>query len=224
MRPTLKNRLGFWCAVCVLALGLPGAAAQDAVQHEIAPVTDSNGSVSLESFATRLDGKATEYQQKYPNAAIARTIDDDVAFPIDAAEFKAMNGYAVMLVSASMHDQSELPLAKVYLDLNGKSAELPVIARASRAVPAASPAGVEFGLYREDVFVAVPAIFLFVPASFGADFALHRTGFDFTKGPMTAPAYLAADKSLLSPQIQTSPTTEAFKTLIRREYPGFLDN
>jgi hypothetical protein len=211
--------------VCALILGVPAARAQDAAPlHEVAPTTAANGSVSLESFAKRLDGKAAEYQQKYRGATIARTIDDDVAFPIDAAEFSAMNGYAVMLVSASVHDQSELPLAKVYLNLNGKIAELPVIARASRAVPAASPAGAEFGLYREDVFVVIPAIFLFVPATFGADFAAHRTGFDFTKGPMNAPAYLAADKSLLSPQVKPSPSTEAFKTLIRREYPGFLDN
>ncbi len=86
----------------------------------------------------------------------------------------------------------ESPLG-VALNLNcGKIAGigLPVIARASRAVPAASPAGAEFGLYREDVFVVMPAIFLFVPATFGADFAAHRSGFDFTKGPMTAPAYL----------------------------------
>jgi hypothetical protein len=127
-------------------------------------------------------------------------------------------------VSANAHDQSELPLGKVYLDINGKAAELPVIARTRRTIPADSPAYAEFGPYREDLFVVVPAVFLFLPASFAADFAAHRNGFEFAKGPLNAPTYLMDDKSLLSMQVKPSPTIEALKGLIRREYPDFLDN
>lgn len=210
-------------AVCGLAYGfsLGFALAQD--EHAISPVT-SGSSVTLDVFAKRIEDKAQGYQSKYPGAKIDRTIDYDIAFPKDAAEFQNLNGYAVMLVSASVHDQSELPLAKIYLALNGKTAELPVIARAQRTVPSGSNAYTEFGPYREDVFVVVPAIFLFTQASFEADFASHRSAFGFAKGPLNAPIYLAADKSLVSAQVKPSPSTDVLKALIQREFPGFLEN
>lgn len=212
-----------WAMVCGIALGFSRGFAQAQDEHVIAPVA-SGSSVTLDAFAKRIENKAHGYQAKYPGATIDRTIDYDIAFPKDAAEFQNLNGYAVMLVSASVHDQSELPLAKIYLALNGKMAELPVIARVRRTVPSSSNAYTEFGPYREDTFVVVPAVFLFTQASFEADFATHRSAFEFAKGPLNAPGYLAADKNLVGAQVKPSPSMEVFKALIRREFPDFLEN
>jgi len=212
-----------WVVVYGVALGLGVGFAQAQDVHAMSPVA-SGGSVTLDAFAKRIEDKAHGYQIKYPGATIDRTIDYDIAFPKNAAEFQNLNGYAVMLVSASVHDQSELPLAKIYLALNGKMAELPVIARARRTVPPSSIAYTEFGPYREDAFVVVPAVFLFTQASFEADFAAHRSAFEFANGPLNAPGYLAADKSLVNTQVKPSPSVDAFKVLIRRDYPDFLQN
>jgi len=212
-----------WTAICGIAFGFSLGFARAQNEHAMSPVA-SDGNVTLDAFAKRIDDKARGYQAKFPGAAIDRTIDYDVAFPKDAAEFQNVNGYAVMLISASVHDQSELPLSKIYLTLNGKMAELPVIARARRAVLPSGNAYTEFGPYREDVFVVAPAVFLFTQASFEADFASHRSAFEFAKGPFNAPGYLAADKSLVSAQVKPSPSLEVFKALIQRDYPGFLEN
>jgi hypothetical protein len=212
-----------WAVICGVAFGFCLGLAQAQDEHALSPVT-SGSSVTLDAFAKRIDDKARGYQARYPGAMIDRTIDYDIAFPKDAAEFQSLSGYAVMLVSASVHDQSELPLAKVYLALNGKVAELPVIARARRTVPSGSNANTEFGPYREDAFVVVPAVVLFTQASFLADFAAHRNAFEFAKGPVNAPGYLAADKSLLTAQIKPSPSVDVFKALSQWDFPGFLEN
>ena len=93
-----------------------------------------------------------------------------------------------------------------------------------RDVPPGSAAYAEFGPYREDVLVLAPAILLFTEANFQVDFAAHRTGFEFGKGPLHAPAYLAADHSLVTVPPTNGPPLEVVKTLIEREYPGFWPN
>lgn len=210
-----------WAAIVAfaVALGLGVARAEDT--HEVAP-TDSGTSVSLTDYAKHIDDKAREYQAKYAGSVIDRIVLFDSVFPHDRNEFLALDGYTVMLVSAVTHDQSELPLARLYLTMDGKELEMPVIARTRRAVSKGSATYQTFGPFREDVFVIVPSVLLFYETCFSADFAAHRQGFEFGRGPMNAPDYLIAERSLVTSTVKASPAPAAFLPLIRREYPGFL--
>jgi hypothetical protein len=219
----MQEQLLRWAAACGVALGLTfsSAQAQDESKHLVSPTGSGNG-LTLSAFAKRIDDSAKDYQAKYPGQVIDRIINFDVAFGKDAAEFQRLNGYAVMLVSAISHDPSELPMAKVYFEASGKSAELPVVARVRRAMPQNSAGYTEFGPYREDIFVLVPALAAVMPVNFSADFATHRTGFVFGKGPVVVPDYLVSDKSPMTNDIKPPPPAEAIEVLIRREYAGFL--
>src|SRR6266700_612138 len=113
----------------------------------------SNGAVTNAAMDSRIHDGAARYRLYAP---VPRYALYDMAYPKDSAEAAAMNGYAILVVTALVQDSTELPLAKVYVsDARGDLGLTLVNSTASRVSPAESDVRATFGQFRWD------GIFLF---------------------------------------------------------------
>ena len=201
------------------------ASAADATsqEHVVSNSGVAAGGLTIAAFDQRLENDARRDQQRYAGAALSRIAEFDVTFPIDATEYKNFGKYGVILVSALSHDASELPLARVYVQVGGSTVELQRVVSIRRELGPNSIAGAEYGRYREDAFYLLPVGALLGDFTLLADFAVHRSGFVLTKGPLALPDFIKADLTLSNTDPGPLPSANAFVALFKREYPGFAN-
>src|SRR6266568_6784348 len=139
--------------MCIAFAALSSAARAQAPLHLESDVGWSHGSVSNAALDARLAAAALQYRSYAP---IPRIAFFDLAYPKDSAEAAAMNGYAILVVTALVQDSTELPLAKVYVsNARGDLGLTLVNSTASRVSPTESDVRATFGQFRWD------GIFLF---------------------------------------------------------------
>jgi hypothetical protein len=184
--------------------------------HIVAPVRDSKGAVTRESFEARFDAAAARFSAKMPGARADRFAAFDIAWPHDAAEWRAMNGNAVLLIGALAQDATELPLAKAYLTgSDGTQVALRRIGVGVRQLPPSTKSGSIFGPNMAEQFYLVPVAALDANPQLLCDFARNRLGFVLTPR-LSHPAPPASISSASG-----QPSFDAIRAMVAREYPGF---
>ena len=223
----LASTAKLFVAVCFGAacLWMGEARAADATDqvHVVTDAGVASGGLTIAAFDQRLENDARRDQQRYAGAAVSRSVEFDVAFPLDAKEYGSFGKYGVILVSALSRDASELPLAKVYIQIGGSAVALHRVVSIRRELGPASIAAAEYGKYREDAFYLVPIAALLRDFTLLADFAVHRSGFVVSKGPLTLPDFIKADATLTTADPGPGPSLDGLKVFLNREYPGFLN-
>ena len=209
----------FWAAAMVPALaigGSHGATAQD--RH-----VDGNPSwASMPVSNAALDERIREAAQQYlAYAPVTRIAFFDMAFPRDSSEDVALNGYAVIVVTALVQDSNEIPLSSVYF--HSASGDQPISRYSAIESTVTDTAMLKtFGRFRLDAVYLAPVSTLTKVGDLLADFARNRKGFR-----------MGQFDGQLPPQVQGLPKIDATAVppsgaaviaILRREYPDLTQS
>ncbi|MFO1114411.1 MAG: hypothetical protein U1E28_01895 [Beijerinckiaceae bacterium] len=172
------------------------------------------GTVSPATIAQRVDAAAERLRQQ--GKSIDRLVEIDSYLPANQREYDGLAGNGVTLLSALTRVGSELPLARVYLNVGGREIDLVPIAPAQRLPVTEKMTAAGFG-FREDRFYLLPAVetkkegFLFV------DWSSNRSGFRVYALPLTAGGWMQT--GTMGPVGKPDP--DALAAVLRREYGGY---
>ena len=170
-----------------------------------------NSPLTSEIVEEKLHTAATEYSDQAPIPRIALY---DLALPADSAECDRLHGDAVILVTAVVQDSSEIPLARCYLESEGKTVPLQSFARLESRVPDGDAIVAHvFGRYRCNAFYLFPVRLHKENTKLLVDFKSHRTAFHLDELSETIPP--PSSKAYTD-----NPPTEEVLQFIVREFPG----
>ncbi|HTU02259.1 MAG TPA: hypothetical protein VMG58_10605 [Candidatus Sulfotelmatobacter sp.] len=165
----------------------------------------------------RIERLAVEYAGYAP---IPRVALFDIAYPADAAEYAAVDGYGVLLVSLLTQVPEELPPERVYVYQQGSVVELPLLSAAFSTEPGRTVVGAVLGPHRWEGLYLLPVYLVQAGAELLVDFPINRQGFvlsRFTERNRVAIRHLPTTQPTAA-----RPPAEALLHLISRAYPGFL--
>ena len=202
-------------AVFLLALLLSQtAAAQMLAQRPV-----SQNPVSPADMTERLQKSAIDTAKLAPKGA-ARGSSVDFCWASSPEEYRALAKHVLVLVSVVTQDAAELPLRRVYVNIDGRETELTKLSSQRSSVRKGSITYSILGPYREDGFYLAPAGSMMADGYLQADFAVRRNGFNLYKLPGMPPDFIKAEGSPM-PAPDARPDTPALKAMLRREYKGF---
>ena len=199
------------CFLLVFSYGWRAAAPQE-VRHLERSLSWTHVPVSNHAVDRRLTQAAAALR---PDGGAPREALYDIAYPKDSVEVATLGGNAVLLVTAVVHDSTELPLARVYvLTADGLEA-LASVASLASYVRDTLVSGT-FGRFRLDALYLLP-LRLRVPGNaLQADFAGHRPDYLLTTFAGQPPANLG---QIGTRSQSASPAPDALWAFVRREYP-----
>src|SRR2546430_13193684 len=108
---TMCHRAFRRSVACAAFVSLTASARAQAPVHVESDAGWSHGSVSNGALDARLASAARQYRNYAP---VPRIAFFHLAYPKDSTEAAAMNGYAVLVVTAVRQDSTALPLLGVY--------------------------------------------------------------------------------------------------------------
>ncbi|MBR1147856.1 hypothetical protein [Bradyrhizobium sp. AUGA SZCCT0431] len=203
----------FLVVLLALLLSQP-ASAQKLTQRPV-----SQNPVSLEDMTGRLEKSAINTAKVAPKGA-ARGSSVDFSWASSAEEYRALAKHVLVLVSVVTQDSAELPLRRVYVNIDGRETELVRLSSQLSGVRKGSKTYSMLGPYREDGFYLAPAGTMMADGYLQADFAVRRNGFNLYKLPGTPPDFIKADSNPV-PGPDAKPETPVLKAMLLREYKGF---
>lgn len=203
-----------YCLIWMLAAVFGSAA--DAQTLTKRPM--SQNPVTSADMTERLEKSALRTRQSAPNGA-ARGSSVDFCWPSDPAEYRALQKQVLVLVSVVTQDKAELPLRRVYANIDGKQTELTKLSSQLSDVRKGSVTSSILGPWREDGFYLAPAGPMMSNGFLQADFAVRRNNFNLYKLPGTPPDFIKTDNDPVPPDAK--PDQSALKAMLRREYRGF---
>ncbi|CAN7662448.1 hypothetical protein LJR220_006276 [Bradyrhizobium sp. LjRoot220] len=203
----------FLIVLLALLLSQP-ACAQKLTQRPV-----SQNPVSPEDMTGRLEKSAIDTAKIAPKGA-ARGSSVDFCWASSPEEYRALAKHVLVLVSVVTQDSAELPLRRVYANIDGRETELIKLSSQLGGVRKGSKTYSMLGPYREDGFYLAPAGSMMADGYLQADFAVRRNGFNLYKLPGTPPDFVKADSNPM-PAPDARPETPALKALLQREYKGF---
>lgn len=177
-----------------------------------------NDPASPERMNQRIEDAAIKYQA---NAPIPRVVLYDIGYPHNDQEYAALDGNAVILLTALAQERDELPLQRVYVLIDGKEIELkPLKLVLSNQSPASSTSAKTFGAFRADALYLLPMNLRMKVADLLVDFGRNRTGFKVA----TFGTPLSVEVSRLNIKAPTGagPSDKTLEEFIKREYPSFF--
>jgi hypothetical protein len=177
----------------------------------------TQGAVSPQSIDQRLEKRAAELKQMAPQGA-DRYVLFDLAFPADPAEYRAVGGSALILITAVSKRADELPLRRVYTRAAGKDVDCRKLGSRRSELPAGSLARAVVGRYREDAFWFAPIGALLSESLLMCDFARNRTGFIVNRAALDPPDFIRVDRPA---DAAAKPEDAAVRAFVEREFPGF---
>lgn len=190
------------------------------VTNVVAPTAWRNQPVTPARMNQRIEEAAIQYATAAP---IPRIVLYDIGYPHDEKEYAALDGNAVMLLTAVSQDREELPLKRVYVLLEGKEVELKLIKVVLAELPVSDTATAKtFGRFRADALYLLPRSMRARNVDLLVDFQRNRMNFKAA----TFDSPLPADVNRLM-QIKPSgsgPSESALELFIKREYPTFFQN
>jgi hypothetical protein len=200
--------------IIVLLIASP-AISQDI--HIIGPNTWSKQPLQPSAMNNRIDRAATELEQYAPVPRIGLF---DIAYPADEDEYKALNGFAVMLVTALSQKADELPPKRVFVKIGDAISELTLISSVfSKTEPTQLTAKV-FGENRWDGLFLFPVYLERDAQELLIDFAKNREGFVLSKFKSQNPE--ALKKYYLIKPNAGKTNSDALLKIVSREFPGFI--
>lgn len=164
--------------------------------------------------------EAAERYKEY--APVERTAFFDIGYPHNADEYKRMNGYAILLVSAVSQKEEELPLKRVYVTSDGETYELKLLKEFRIMEPdAGSRTAMTFGQYRVDALYLFPVFLRSKEGMLMVDFAAGRIEMPIAEFDGSTPPNLAR---LPKTEPETGKIPDAdIKKYIAAEFPGYAD-
>ena len=171
-----------------------------------------------EQMNRRIEEAAIKYQAHAP---IPRVVLYDIGYPLDDQEYAALDGHAVILLTAVTQEREELPLQRVYFLLEGKEIELkPFKLVLAEQTPANSVSAKTFGAFRADALYLLPMYLRTKPADLLVDMGRNRSSL---KVASFVPLVLA-DVGISSVKAPTGagPSAKILEEFIKREYPSFF--
>ncbi len=209
----MKRRLGGTIAVltAMSCCAWDGQKAGYATWRQV-PATTERMKQRLEEVAARLQSDAPS----------ARAVLSDVAYPSDQHDYAALDGNAVLLISAQVWNRAELPLTRILVVAGEKATVLTRIHSVlSDQTGSASITVKTFGPYREDVLCLLPVQLRLQPADVmvelgGNEGRLKVTSFGATVPPLVSSVVTSAT-------LRNGPSEQALDRFIRTEFPGVLD-
>lgn len=185
--------------------------------HIAAPSSWSNNPVTPLNYEERIKNAAVEYQFY---GQIARIGFYDIAYPRDASEYLAVNGFGVVLVTALSQTQVELPPKRVYIQLADSFIELKLLSGSYSQSDTKNLISKVLGSNRWDGLYLLPIYAKLHGQELLIDFAKNRDGFGLGKFQNESDDGLNALP--VKKPTSENPSEDALQTLIKREYPGFL--
>jgi uncharacterized protein YegJ (DUF2314 family) len=177
-----------------------------------------NKPATPERMSRRIEEAAIKYQA---NAPIPRVVLYDIGYPHGDREYAALDGHAVILITALTQEREELPLKRVYVLMDGKEIDLRTLKLVlSEQSAANSPSSKTFGAFRMDALYLLPVYLRMRPADLVVDFAGNKTGFKVA----TFGTPVSGDVSDLATREPTGvgPSEKTLDEFIRREFPSFF--
>ena len=157
------------------------------------------------------------------NAPIPRIVLYDIAFPEDEKEYAALDGNAVILLTAASQNRDELPLQKVYAVSEGKEIELPLLKVVLAELEQNDVASVKtFGRFRADALYLLPMSLRVKNVDLLVDFQVNKTAFKIAAFGTPLPDDVNHLVSIKPSG--AGPSQAALETFIKREYPSFFQN
>jgi hypothetical protein len=187
------------------------------ITHLVAPGTHSNGPTTSAAIAARIAKTAREYRAYAP---VPRVGFFDVAFPADGAEYRRMAGSGLVLITVLTQTENELPIARLYVRLNGVERDLEQLTSVrSLETSTDANAAIVFGNFRVDALYVLPLNESIYGGDFVIDFARNRQGFRLGVMPQSVPTHL---RGLDVPRGARRPESSALLEMVHREYPAFV--
>lgn len=174
--------------------------------------------VTPERMSQRIEEAAIKYQT---NAPIPRVVLYDIGYPRNDQEYAALDGHAVILVTALAQEREELPLQRVYVLIDGKEIELKLLKLVlSEQRVTGSISAKTFGAFRADALYLLPMHLRMKAGDLLADFGRNRMAFKVA----TFGTPVSAEVSRLTVKALTGagPSDETLEEFIKREYPSFF--
>lgn len=218
MRGWRRQMRWLWFALAVVCVLARGAMAQ-ADKQIVPPGTWAGEPATPSKVDVRIKQVAKDYKQYKDLGEFARVGFFDLVQPLDEQEYVALAGHALMLVTTIAREQTELPLRRAYLNVDGREIELQLVSSIlSKASDPNDRVAKIFGPYRADALYLVPLYRRFERADLFVDFAANKQGLRL--GEVTAAAFAARDGAARN--LPDQPSDAALKRVIAREYPRFL--
>jgi len=176
------------------------------------PAGTSNGPTTEAALAKRVEQmlRGIPIGAQVPRVALA-----DVVYPRSREEFKAMNGWTLLLVCSFARDNRELPVARVVARAGTASADLPLVARQQTRVPTGAVADM-LGTRRIDEVYLLPVLVTAVDATVTVHFPVSGRALDIFQFPAPADSLPAG----VDVRIEVhDPEMDALEKLIREELP-----
>lgn len=169
-------------------------------------------------MAQRIEEAAVQYA---PHAPIPRIVLYDIGYPHGDQEYAALDGNAVILLTAVSQDRDELPLQKVYAVSEGKTIELQLIKVVLAELPTTDSAVTKtFGRFRADALYLLPMSLRIKNCDLLVDFQRNRLAFKVATLGTPLPDDL---NNLMQKKLSgAGPAQSALETFIKREYPTFF--
>jgi hypothetical protein len=190
--------------------------AQAAQAQTLSKGPSSDNAVTRNEMTARLEKLAKRFT---PNGG-ARSANVDLCWPSSAEEYRALTKYMVVLVSVVTRTKAELPLRRVFIEVDGKQTELVKLGSDAVGVRKGTLTYSMLGPYREDGFYLAPTALMMGKGLLKADFAVNRDSFNLYQLPGTPPDFVKTDSDP-TPPADASPDVAAVKALFQREYKGF---
>ena len=177
-----------------------------------------NRPVTPARMSQRIEEAAVQYAAHAP---VPRIVLYDIGYPHGEKEYAALDGHAVILLTAVSQDRSELPLLRVYAVVDGKGIELPLLKVVLAELPASETASAKtFGRFRADALYLLPMSLRVMKCDLFVDFQANRQAFKVATFGTPLPDDLA---SLMQVKpAGTGPSEGALETFVKREYPTFF--
>ena len=172
----------------------------------------------------RMDQQIEEAAVKYAAyAPIPRVVLYDIGYPANPQEYAALDGNAVILLTALSQDREELPLQKVYVSSEGKEIVLKLLKSGLAELPATDSASAKtFGKFRADALYLLPMSLRVTKADLLVDFQKNKKAAKVA--PLGTPLPDDLSRMMLIKPSGTGPSEGALEEFIKREYPGFFKN
>lgn len=201
---------------CARSQATESGTAEPTTYVESPPASASGSELPADIFVgDPMYARLEEVGRTYEAGVIERLALSDIAFPANPEEALALQGYAVVMITATTHAPQELPPQRVYTDCGGDVTELPLVV--SRTIPFETSFSDVVGSFRYDAFYLLPVQHVDRPeCKLVMDWASNRMGQVITEFDP-----VPRDVPVLPPM--ALPPEEPIMGLLAREYPFLFE-
>lgn len=195
----------------ITATGFAGA------QNVSPPATWRNTPATPSGVIQRMEDAAVKFQESAP---IPRSVFYDIGYPGTDEELLALDGNALILLTAVSQSREELPLSRAFVLGDGTEIPLKQVRLVLSQQPLAdSLLAKVFGRYRSDSLYLLPVYLRLKRVDLIVEFGGGNRR--FTVATFGSGISAAVSRLQIVPPTGNGPTEAALNVFIRREFPGF---